>query len=64
MADDGYIRESILTPNEKIVFGYAPLMPTYRGQLDEEALLKLVAYIKSISPSEKESEAERTSQEQ
>jgi cytochrome c oxidase subunit 2 len=63
VADDGYIRESILDPNEKIAEGYAPLMPTYRGQLDEEALLELVAYIKSLSPGEKEGQAERTSEE-
>jgi cytochrome c oxidase subunit 2 len=62
VADDEYIRESILNPNEKIVAGYAPLMPTYRGQLDEEALLKLVAYIQSLSPGEKESQAERISE--
>jgi len=47
-ADDAYIRESILQPNAKIVAGYQPLMPTFQGQLTEEQLLALTAYIKSL----------------
>jgi cytochrome c oxidase subunit 2 len=48
VADDAYIRESILQPNAKIVAGYQPLMPTYQGQLTEEQILALIAYIKSL----------------
>jgi len=47
-ADDAYIRESILQPNAKIVAGYQPLMPTFQGQLTEEQILALTAYIKSL----------------
>ena len=47
-ADDSYIRESILQPNAKIVAGYQPLMPTYQGQLTEEELVALIAYVKSL----------------
>jgi len=47
-ADDAYIRESILAPNAKIVAGYQPLMPTFQGQLTEEQILSLTAYIKSL----------------
>ena len=47
-ADDAYIRESILQPNAKIVAGYLPLMPTFQGQLTEEQILALTAYIKSL----------------
>jgi len=47
-ADDAYIRESILQPNAKIVARYQPLMPTYQGQLTEEQILALIAYIKSL----------------
>ena len=47
--DDNYIRESILNPQSKIVAGYKPIMPTFQGQLDEEQLLQIVAYIKSLS---------------
>ena len=47
-ADDGYLRESILNPNAKIVAKYQALMPTFQGQLTEEQLLSLIAYIKSL----------------
>ena len=47
-ADDNYIRESILNPEAKIVRGFAPVMPTFQGQVNEDDLLKLLAYVKSI----------------
>src|SRR6202790_964627 len=47
-ADDAYIRESILDPKAKIVAGYQPLMPTFQGQMTEEQILSLTAYIKSL----------------
>jgi cytochrome c oxidase subunit II len=47
-ADDAYIRESILQPNAKIVAGYQSLMPAFQGQLTEEQILALTAYIKSL----------------
>jgi cytochrome c oxidase subunit 2 len=47
-ADDGYLRESLLQPAAKIVAGYQPLMPSYQGQLTEEEILQLTAYIKSL----------------
>lgn len=46
--DEGYVRESILTPNAKTVAGFQSLMPTYTGQLTEDQILGLVAYIKSL----------------
>ena len=49
IADDDYLRESILDPTAKIVLGYRPIMPTYKGQVTEESLLQLIAYIKSLS---------------
>jgi len=47
-ADDAYLRESIVSPSAKIVAGYQPLMPTFQGQMTEEQLLSLIAYIKSL----------------
>ena len=47
-ADDEYIRNSILNPSGQIVEGYQPIMPTFKGQVTEEQLLSLVAYIKSL----------------
>jgi cytochrome c oxidase subunit II len=48
VADENYIRESILTPHAKIVEGYQPIMPTFKGLVNEEQLLQLIAYIKSM----------------
>src|SRR5262245_30181551 len=47
IADEAYLRESILRPQAKIVAGYQPLMPTYQGLLSEEDVLALIAYLKS-----------------
>jgi cytochrome c oxidase subunit 2 len=50
-ADDAYIRESILDPNAKITAGFeANIMPNFKGQLSEENVIQLIAYIKSLSP--------------
>ncbi|HTM25095.1 MAG TPA: cytochrome c oxidase subunit II [Vicinamibacterales bacterium] len=49
--DDAYIRESILTPQAKIVAGFTPIMPTFQGLVTEEQLLQLIAYVKSLGES-------------
>jgi cytochrome c oxidase subunit 2 len=49
MADENYIRESILEPGAKIVNGFKPIMPTFQGLVSEEQVNALVAYIKSLS---------------
>jgi cytochrome c oxidase subunit 2 len=46
--DDTYIRESILRPQAKLVSGYQPLMPTFQGQVNEEGVMSLIEYIKSL----------------
>lgn len=48
IADDDYLRESILRPLEARVAGYEPLMPSFAGQLSEEDLFALLTYIKGI----------------
>ena len=50
VADENYIRESILRPAAKVVAGFEPLMPAYEGQISEEGILQLIAEIKSMSP--------------
>ena len=52
MADIDYIRESILHPRAKIVDGYDAIMPVFDGQINEQSLNQIVAYIKSLSESE------------
>lgn len=49
LADENYLRESILNPNAKVVEGYQPIMPTFQGQVNDEQLMQLIAYIKALS---------------
>ena len=46
--DESYIRESILNPQVKIVAGFGPIMPTFQGQVSEDQVMQLTAYIKSL----------------
>jgi cytochrome c oxidase subunit 2 len=48
IADENYIRESIVNPTAKIVKGYGPIMPTFKGLLDDEELGEIVSYLKSL----------------
>jgi cytochrome c oxidase subunit II len=52
IANEDYIRESILNPMAKIVTGYQPIMPTFQGRISEEALMRIIAYIKSLGREE------------
>ncbi|MBI4411902.1 MAG: cytochrome c [Deltaproteobacteria bacterium] len=47
-ADENYIRESLTDPQLKVVKGFQPVMPTYKGTLKDEEINDLVAYIKSL----------------
>ena len=49
IADDNYIRESILSPAAKVVSGFKPIMPSFQGQVSDEEVNALIAYIKSMS---------------
>jgi cytochrome c oxidase subunit 2 len=49
IANDDYLRESILQPGAKVVAGFKPIMPTFQGIVSEEQLLSLIAYVKSLS---------------
>jgi cytochrome c oxidase subunit 2 len=48
VADEAYIRESILNPSAKITAGFQPIMPTFQGLVSEEQLLQLIEYVKSL----------------
>jgi cytochrome c oxidase subunit 2 len=50
IADENYIRESIMNSQAKIVRGYQPIMPPYQGMISEENLMQLVAYIRTLKP--------------
>jgi cytochrome c oxidase subunit 2 len=47
-ADEAYIRESIINPQAKIVQGFGPIMPTFQGQISEDQLVQLLAFVKSL----------------
>ena len=49
VADDRYIRDSILLPRSQVVAGFMPIMPSFQGQLSESDVLALIAYLKSTS---------------
>ena len=46
--DEAYVRESIINPQAKLVAGFGPIMPTFQGQISEDQLVQLVAFIKSL----------------
>jgi cytochrome c oxidase subunit II len=58
IADERYLRDCILLPAGQVVAGYPPLMPSFSGQLSEEDLLALIAYIKSIAAPEAAGDAD------
>ncbi len=51
-ADENYVRESILEPGAKVVRGFKPVMPTFQGQVSDEQLNALIAYVKSLAESQ------------
>jgi cytochrome c oxidase subunit 2 len=53
-ADDQYLRDSILLPNKQIAAGYEAIMPTFQGQISEEELNAIVAYLKSLGDAKRE----------
>lgn len=48
IANEEYLRRSILEPNADLVAGYQAVMPTYKGQIGEEAILQIIAYLKTL----------------
>jgi cytochrome c oxidase subunit 2 len=48
VADENYIRESILEPQAHVVRGYEPIMPTYKGLLRDREILGVIEFIKTL----------------
>ena len=48
LVTDAYLRDAILNPSQHVTAGYAPIMPTYQGQVSEDGLIDLVEYIKGL----------------
>jgi cytochrome c oxidase subunit 2 len=51
-ANDRYLRDAIVTPGKEIAAGYENVMPSYAGQLSEEEIMQLIAYLKSLGDEE------------
>lgn len=49
VADRQYIRDSILLPERAVVAGFAPIMPSYDGLIEQTEVMALVAFIESLS---------------
>jgi hypothetical protein len=60
--DDTLMRDSILNPTVHTTAGYAPIMPTYQGQISEEGLIDLVEYIKQLNSNYRIQQTLNTSQ--
>jgi cytochrome c oxidase subunit 2 len=48
VADEAYLRDSILLPNKDVSAGFDPVMPSYQNRVSEEELFELIAYIRSL----------------
>src|SRR5579862_2576430 len=48
LADEAFIRDAILNPSQHVTEGFAPIMPTYQGQISEDGVIALVEYIKNL----------------
>lgn len=46
--DENYVRNSVLYPQKQIVAGYPPVMPTYKGQLDDDEIGYIIEYLKTL----------------
>ena len=47
-ADENYIMKSILEPQEEVVKGFQPVMPSFKGILSDDEITALIAYMKTL----------------
>jgi cytochrome c oxidase subunit II len=52
IADESYLRDSILLPRKDVAAGYQPIMPSFKDRISEGQLLQLIAYIESLGDAE------------
>ena len=48
LVNEAFLRDAILNPSQHVTAGFAPIMPTYQGQISEDGLIDLVEYIKNL----------------
>ena len=61
LVNDAYLRDAILNPSQHITAGFAPIMPTYQGQISEDGLIDLVEYIKNMQSNYRVQQTQMTS---
>ncbi len=49
LADEDYIRQSILEPLAEVVAGFEPVMPTFSGKVKDKEISAIIAYLKTLS---------------
>src|ERR1700712_2338207 len=62
LVNDAYLRDAILNPSQHVTAGFAPIMPTYQGQISEDGLIDLVEYIKTLQTNYRVQQTHVTSQ--
>ena len=62
LVDDAFLRDTILNPSQHVPAGYAPIMPTYQGQVSEDGLIDLVEFIKGMQSNYRVQQTLTTSQ--
>ena len=49
LVNEAYLRDAILNPSQHVTAGFAPIMPTYQGQISEDGLIDIVEYLKTLN---------------
>ena len=62
VVDEAFLRDTILNPSQHAMAGFAPIMPTYQGQISEDGLIDLVEYIKTLDSNYRVQQTLTTSQ--
>ena len=62
LVNEAYLRDAILNPSQHVTAGFAPIMPTYQGQISEDGLIDLVEYIKTLQTNYRVQQTHVTSQ--
>ena len=56
MADESYLRDKVINPDDNKIAGYKQNMPAYKGKIAEDDLIRIVSYIKSLGTTKEASQ--------
>jgi cytochrome c oxidase subunit 2 len=62
LVNEAYLRDAILNPSQHVTAGFAPIMPTYQGQISEDGLIDIVEYLKTLQTNYRVQQTQVTSQ--